>query len=137
MDVKLSTERFDIISSGSVIIPANDYVEFEIESLRFRVSMIQNDNEATQGTIQTNLERDGRGPCLIISLVNFSTSFFATPNQELRLAYLNRKDLYLRFSLTSINRIGNSYDGLLFYTWMLSKQENVVNPNGQEDASEQ
>ena len=137
MNIKVSTERFDIISSGSVIIPANDYVEFEIENLRFRINMIQNDNEAIQGTIQTNLEQDDRGQCMIISLVNFSTSFFATPNQELRLAYLNRKDLYLRFSLISINRMGNRYDGLLFYTWMWAKQENVVNPNDQDNASRQ
>lgn len=128
MIINISTERFDVISSGSVIIPADDYVEFTIENLRFRFNMIQNDNDATQGTFQTNIEHDDRGDCLIISLVNFSSSFFATSNQELRLAHLNNKDLYLKFSVTAINRVGNRFDGLLFYTWMLAKQENNTNP---------
>lgn len=136
MEMTISTERFDIISTGAVIIPADDYVEFAIENLRFRFNLIQNDNEAAQGTIQTNIEQDDKGECMIISLVNFSSSFFATPSQELRVAYLNNKELYLRFSVTSINRFNDSFDSLLFYTWMLTKQENNTNSNIEEDAAE-
>ena len=127
MVMTISTERFDIIGTGSVIIPANDYVEFAIENLRFRFNMIQNNNEAEQGTFQTNIEHDDKGECLIISLVNFSSSFFATPSQELRLASMNNKDLFLRFSVTSINRSKDSFDGLLFYTWMLAKEGKDTN----------
>jgi hypothetical protein len=136
MEMTISTERFDIISTGAVIIPADDYVEFAIENLRFRFNLIQNDNEAAQGTIQTNIEQDDQGECLIISLVNFSSSFFATPSQELQVAYLNNRELYLRFSVTSINRSNDSFDSLLFYTWMLTKQENNTNSNIEEDAAE-
>lgn len=136
MEITISTERFDIISTGAVIIPADDYVEFAIENLRFRFNLIQNDNEAAQGTIQTNIEQDDQGECLIISLVNFSSSFFATPSQELQVAYLNNRELYLRFSVTSINRSNDSFDSLLFYTWMLTKQENNTNSNIEEDAAE-
>lgn len=136
MEMKISTERFDIISTGSVIIPANDYVEFAIENLRFRFNMIQNNNEAAQGTFQTNIEQDDNGDCLVFSLFNFSSSFFATPSQELRVAYLNNKELYLRFSVTSINRSSDSFDSLLFYTWMLTKQENNTDSNTEEDAAE-
>lgn len=136
MEMTISTERFDIISTGAVIIPADDYVEFAIENLRFRFNLIQNNNEAAQGTIQTNIEQDDQGECLIISLVNFSSSFFATPSQELQVAYLNNRELYLRFSVTSINRSNDSFDSLLFYTWMLTKQENNTNSNIEEDAAE-
>ena len=129
MEMKISTERFEIIGSGSVIIPANDYVEFAIDNLRFRFSLIQNTTNANQGTYQTNIEHDEEGDCLVISLINFSSSFFATPNQELRLARLNNRDLYLKFSMTSINNSADSFDGLLFYTWMLSKEEIVDNQN--------
>ena len=136
MTVKLSTEQFEIISSGSVIIPFNDYVEFAIENLRFRFTMIQNRSYGQQGKFQTNLERDEKGECLVISLINFSSSFFATPNQELRLAHLQDKDLCLRFSVTAINKTANGFDGLLFYTWLLSKEENVVNPNAENHGAE-
>lgn len=136
MEVKLSTERFDIISTGSVIIPANDYVEFAISNLRFRINMIQNRTESTLGTYQTTLENDDNGQCLVISLLNFSSSFFATPNQELRLAHIDNKALWLRFSLTSINRSANSFDGLFFYTWMLSKEEDVENSNTEDHVTE-
>jgi hypothetical protein len=134
-EIKISTEKFEIISTGSVIIPANDYVEFAIENLRFRFNMIQNTNEA-QGKFQTNIEHDDKGDCLVISLVNFSSSFFATPKQELRLAHLNNRDLYLKFSVISINKSGNCFDGLMFYTWMLTKQENDTIFNAQEDVAE-
>lgn len=56
--IELSTEVFDVISAGSVIIPANDYVEFLIENLRFRFNLVQNNTEAQKGTIETNLEHD-------------------------------------------------------------------------------
>ena len=56
MDIRISTEGCDIISSGSVIIPSNDYVEFSIENLRFRFNMVQNSNNSESGIIQTNLE---------------------------------------------------------------------------------
>lgn len=136
MKMKLSTERFDIIGSGSVIIPSNDYVEFAIENLRFRFNMVQNQAEAARGKYQTNLEHDEKGACLVISLINFSGSFFATPDQELRVAQLNKKGLYLKFSITAINKTGSNYDGLLFYTWLLTKEEDV-NPNTKDNAREQ
>ena len=137
MEVKISTERFDVIGSGSVIIPANDYVEFSIENLRFRFNMVQSDGDAQRGTIQTNVETDERGQCLIITLVNFTSSFFATPREALRLASINNKDLCLKFSLMSINPTEYGPDGLLFYTWMLSKEENVITQNPENNATEQ
>ena len=134
--VELSTEVFDIISTGSVIIPANDYVEFLIENLRFRFNMVQNDAEAQNGTIETNIEQDDKGQCLIITLINFSSSFFATPNEALRLAKVNNRDLFLKFSLMSINRSTQGPDGLLFYTWMLSKKDSILTHNSDENGTE-
>lgn len=136
MEVKVSTERFDVISSGSVIIPANDYVEFLIENLRFRFNMVQRDSAAQTGTIETNVETDERGQCLIITLVNFTSSFFATPKDALRLAHVQNRDLYLKFSFMSINPTEYGPDGLLFYTWMLSKEENVVTQNIENNVTE-
>lgn len=133
--VELSTEVFDIISTGSVIIPANDYVEFMIENLRFRFNMVQNDAEAQNGTIETNIEQDDKGQCLIITLINFSSSFFATPNEALRLAKINNRDLFLKFSLMSINRSTQGPDGLLFYTWMLSKTDSILTQNSDENGT--
>lgn len=133
--VELYTEVFDIISTGSVIIPANDYVEFLIEDLRFRFNMVQNDAEAQNGTIETNIEQDDKGQCLIITLINFSSSFFATPNEALRLAKVNNRDLFLKFSLMSINRSTQGPDGLLFYTWMLSKKDSILTHNSDENGT--
>ena len=133
--VELSTEVFDIISTGSVIIPANDYVEFLIENLRFRFNMVQNDAEAQNGTIETNIEQDDKGQCLIITLINFSSSFFATPNEALRLAKINNRDLFLKFSLMSINRSAQGPDALLFYTWMLSKKDSILTQNSDENGT--
>lgn len=136
MDIKISTEGYDIIDSGSVIIPSNDYVEFSIENLRFRFNMVQNSSNVENGVIQTNVESDDIGQCLIITLVNFSSSFFAAPKNALHLAKVNNRDLFLRFSLTSINVTEEAADGLLFYTWMLSKSENSTTQNTEINATE-
>ena len=136
MEVSISTERFDVIASGSVIIPANDYVEFAIEDLRFRFNLVQNSEDLQQGQINTDVETDDRGQCLVITLMNFSSSFFASPNQALRLARMNNRDLFLQFSLTSINRTADGPDGLLFYTWMLSKENIASNLNPCENVPE-
>lgn len=135
MDISIATEGFDIISSGSVIIPSNDYVEFTIENLRFRFSMVQNSNETENGVIQTNIESDNIGQCLIITLVNFSSSFFATPKKALHLAKVDNRDLFIKFSLTSINDNEEGTDGLLFYTWMLSKRNNNINQDIEVNAT--
>lgn len=135
MNITISSERFDIISSGAVIIPANDYIEFKIDDLRFRITMIGNDENSSQGTIQTSLEKDDKGECMVISLVGFASSFFATPKQDLKLAFINNRDLLLKFSFTSINRSEGSFDGLLCYTWMLSKEERVT-INNKDDVGE-
>lgn len=136
MSIKISTEGCDIISSGSVIIPSNDYVEFSIENLRFRFNMVQNSNDAESGVIQTNVESDDVGQCLIVTLVNFSSSFFATPKKALHLAKVNNRDLYFNFSLTSINVSEDGTDGLLFYTWMLSKESKNINQDTKINATE-
>lgn len=136
MNVTISTEGYNIISSGSVIIPANDYVEFSIENLRFRFNMVQNSTHAHNGIIQTNVERDDIGDCLIITLVNFSSSFFTTPKQAIHLANIGNRDLFLKFSFTSINMSDEGSEGLLFYTWMLSKESNIVNQNSSFNAAE-
>ena len=136
MNIRISTEGCDIICSGSVIIPSNDYVEFSIENLRFRFNMVQNSNNSESGVIQTNLESDDKGKCMIITLVNFSSSFFATPKKSIHLAKINNRDLFLRFSLTSINVTEEAADGLLFYTWMLSKSENSATQSTEIDATE-
>ena len=134
-NIELSTEVFDVISTGSVIIPANDYVEFLIENLRFRFNLVQNNTEAQKGTIETNLEHDAKGPCLVISLENFSSSFFATPNEALKLARINNRDLFLKCSLISINKSTLGSDVLLFYTWMLEKESSVFTQNTDENGT--
>lgn len=34
--MQLSTGKYEIIETGSVIIPTNDYIQFSFENLRFR-----------------------------------------------------------------------------------------------------
>ena len=35
--MKKSTSTYDILESGSVVLPENEYLEFEIEGLRYRL----------------------------------------------------------------------------------------------------
>ena len=40
MNVKISTGNYDIISTGSVVLQMGEYLEFQIENLKFRVEFI-------------------------------------------------------------------------------------------------
>ena len=42
MNISISSSKYDIIDSGSVIIPEDDYIEFSFENLRFRFVFISN-----------------------------------------------------------------------------------------------
>lgn len=131
MEVKLTTEGFEILSSGSVIVPSNEFVQFEIEGLRFRFSFIQESSEENADVqISKTVERDQSGQeCLTIMISNLRNAFFGALRHSMDVATLNNRALSVRFSILSINKNEetNTEDKLLFYTWYLSN-----NANGEE-----
>ena len=128
MDVTLSTEGYEILSSGSIIVPSNEYVQFEINGLRFRFSFVQeSDEDNAEVKISKNVETGQSGKiCLTVLVSNVRNSFFGSIRQSMQVATIDGRSLSVRFSLLSINidEESKTEDRLLFYTWYLSKKIN-------------
>ena len=124
MEVKLSTEGYEILSSGSVIVPANEYVQFEIEGLKFRILFVQeSEDENAPVQISKTVETNQNGQdCLTILISNLQKAFFSSTRQSMQVATIGDRALSVRFSIVSVNRIEElgSEDKLLFYTWYLA-----------------
>lgn len=128
MEVKLSTEGYDILSTGSVIVPSNEYVQFEINGLRFRFSFIQESTEENaEVQITKTIETDRNGQtCLTILISNVRNALFGSLRHSMQVATIEGRSLSVRFSILSINKDeeSNTEDKILFYTWYLSNNVN-------------
>ena len=125
MEIKIVTNDFEVISSGSIIIPENKYVEFQIENLKFRIVFAEERDDKgviTNGRIASEVKNSGSdNEFLQITMFNQNDAFFSSMKEMLNLATLDGKSIQLKFCIQSINRTGQEAgDKLLFYTWFKS-----------------
>ena len=120
-DVKISTDRYEILSSGCIIIPSLESLMFEFDGLRFKISFLAADSSAPK--FVSNVDRDDKGDFLSIIMYGFENSFLFSSNKEIHVVYFENKPLYLKFSVISINKNGtdNSEDKIFYYTWFIQK----------------
>ena len=126
--IKLSTENYDIIDSGSVVLQMGEYLEFQIENLKFRIVFIDEPKEegvVREGRISTSIENkeDANNAYFKISFYNQNTAFFSSTANFAQLAIIDGKPLKLKFSIQSINERDGSGDKIFFYSWYLGKTE--------------
>ena len=134
MEILKSTEKYDVVESGSVIIPSGEYAQFKIESLVFRISFPCSNNP--QQRMEFDMEKDSNGVDIMhVKAYNFQNSFFTTPSKMLALANDQGRQLYLNFSVTSVNSREGHEDKLFFYTWYLEKQQGIEEKKGGYDDS--
>lgn len=121
--MNIQNDRYDIINTGSVIIPKNDYIEFSFENLNFRIICKEEKNE--DGTFsdtryKTRLVKDDSGNILYLELCiyNVTSNGFSATEDMLGLGFLSNRSLRLNFA---ISRISNG-TYLLAYTWYLFKE---------------
>lgn len=125
MEIKISTEHYDIIDSGSVIVPSGQNIVYKINGLRFKIIFPQiiNESEEQQNSIEQTVKSDEEGEFLEISIANLRSAFFATARQLMHLAKLEGRRLFFKFSIVSVNSSENSdEDKILFYTWYQEKK---------------
>lgn len=122
LDISISTGKDSIASSGSVIIPENDFIEFKINNLKFRFLAVFDENTDKDIKPDINLridEIDGERYC-IIEFRNFKNDtkmFFKTP---IGLASFEQKSLKLSLHAAAFNGM-QSINILMNYTWLLEK----------------
>lgn len=68
MNISISSSKYDIIESGCVIVPEDDYIEFSIDNLRFRFVFTSNHTncESEDSSVTGTIQEDESGSYLEI-----------------------------------------------------------------------
>lgn len=118
MDIKISTQNYEVISSGSIIVPSGEFVEFQIETLKFRIQFEQEPNDsngnAQPGRINAHLVGTGEDAYMLITFYNQNSALFSSMSDFANLGIVHNRNLSLKFAIVSIN---NGQDMLFHYTW--------------------
>lgn len=125
--VRLSTENYDIIDSGSVVLQMGEHLDFDIENLKFRIEFIDempNGNTPLETKVVSGVENSGTSDAYYrIAFYNQTSAFFASTANFGQLAIIAGKPLKLKFCIQAINVLDNKSDKIFFYTWYLGKEE--------------
>lgn len=122
--MKVSTNKYDILESGSVIVPVNEYVEFDIEGLRYRFLFINDNTEDSKGvaSISGSLTKDDQGDYFAIEVKNYKGLFYS-PSDLIKVGELGGKDLYVYFSIVTVSDDNNAVLRVFHYTWYILKKQ--------------
>ncbi len=125
MEQKIFLKDFEVVSSGSIIIPYSQYVEFLFDNLLFRivfkVEEEQGDNIGgrCEWTVKKNEQSEDY---LEITMYNQDKACFSSTNSEMFVATISGKKLFFKFCIQSICRHeDNREDKILFYSWLLER----------------
>ena len=123
MEQSLKIGNYEVLSTGSVLIPKDEYAEFSFDTLNFRIIFREekdDEGKATNGHYELNIPSSGE--CLEIIMYNQNKTMFSSSPNFIAVATLMGRKLFLKFCIHSIN-INNDYeDKLFFYTWYWEKQ---------------
>lgn len=122
--MKISTGKYDVIESGSVVIPQDDYLEFEVEGLNYRFTF-SDEKEADKPEkrrVTGALVAEGGKQVFRIDVINYN-SLFTTPAQPLEVGNLDGGNkLYVYFSVVSVSADGMGKTRVFHYTWFKSRE---------------
>lgn len=120
--MQITTERYEILKSGSLIVSSDDYIQFDIMDLRFRfifLNEINNKNKTDGERVEWHTERDADNKeFLLVSMINFeSLDTRLTMTEFLNLASHDGRRVLVNFIIDPLQN--SSY--LMHYTWYLEK----------------
>lgn len=125
---QINVGNYEVISSGTVIVPNNEFLEFLFDNLRFKIifETEKDDNgNLTQGyyTLSVEKDKETQSEFLEITMFNQNKSFFSSSNTIIPVATLRNRKLLLKFCINSINTQDkeDKEDKIFFYTWLLEK----------------
>lgn len=128
MNVQIVTQHYEVLDSGSVIVPTGEYIEFRIENLKFRVAFEQEQSnangESLPGRINAHVVGSGPDAYMLITLYNQDTAFFSGMDGMANLGTINHRVLSLKFAVLAIN---NGHDKIFHYTWFYQLAANDPN----------
>lgn len=123
MNISVKTTNYNILASGSVIVPYKEYLDISIDDLNFRFSFHEeNSTDKKNGRFEVEIKNNEREEKVLeIKLFNMNTSLFGTPSQILQVGHYEGRILYVQFSVVSIKEENDAVQQLLFYTFYQDK----------------
>ena len=122
----ISTENYEIINTGSVVLQMGEYLEFKISNLKFRVVFINeelHDETPLEGRLVFAVENPNTEDAYYkMAFYNQSNAFLASISDFTHMGTIDGKPLKLKFSIQAINKRENGSDIIFFYTWYLAKE---------------
>lgn len=122
MNISISSNKYEILESGSVIVPEDDYIEFSFGNLRFRFVFSSNqanrDNE--ESGVTGTIKEDESGSYLEIGIDGY-TSIFSSPTDLLKVGQIEEKALYVYFSITPLVVKEKINKRIMIYSWYKEK----------------
>lgn len=123
MNVKVETNNYNILASGSVIVPYTEYLDISLDNLNFRFSFHKENNDnANKGRFEVEICKNAKEEDILeIKLFNMNSSLFGTPSKMLQVGHFGGYVLYLQFSLVALKEVDDAAQQLLFYTFYQDK----------------
>lgn len=122
----ISTENYEIVNTGSVVLQMGEFLEFKISNLKFRVVFINeesNDETPLEGRLVFAVENPGTEEAYYrMAFYNQSNAFLASISDFTHMGTIDGRPLKLKFSIQAINKRENGSDIIFFYTWYLAKE---------------
>lgn len=130
MDTIVKTSKYEVISSGCAFVE-EDYVEFLLEGLSFRLYLSVENEEGSEDTkpyvrYQTE-EIDGKR-IMVLRAYNYKDQTPITLTGPIHLANVREGKLLFRFSSFLINGENGRKDHAVYYSWLLEKRTPQENP---------
>ena len=122
MNIPISSSKYEIVASGSVIIPEDDYIQFSFDNLRFRFVFASNQakSENEDSGVTGTIKEDESGSYLEIGIDGY-TRFFSSPSDFLNVGQIEGKALYVYFSITPLVAKDKINKRIMIYSWYKEK----------------
>lgn len=130
---KICIGEYEVLSSGALIVPMSNAIEFMFDNLMFKIvfETEKDDNgNYTQGRYALDVEKDeaSSSEFMKITMYNQNKAFFSSSNSMIHVATLNYRKLFLKFCVNSINMQDEkeTEDKIFYYTWFLEKSTDLA-----------
>ncbi len=116
-EVVLRMSNYDILQSGTVIIPWDEYVDFDIKDMHFRFKYEPDKNTERQISISIYDEEH----LMSLTFTSMAIGSELSLKAPVELATINDKKIYITFVVKRFKGLGETSNLLMHYTWLKQK----------------
>lgn len=122
LQVSIDMKSYEVVDTGSVIIINGEYVEFHIDDLRFRFTLMESSNNGTG--ISAEIKEDENGSTFMNFIFDgIAENSYGGIQRPANIAKINGRTLYLIFATRGLTGVDERHPNMILnYTWLLKKE---------------